>query len=183
MAALLISENTIREMFPFLENMAGGYLLPSIREAQNIGLRPVLGDALYDKVCGLVENRTVSDDANAAYARLLDECEGFIGYQAIVELSVRVSYKIVNMGVVRTTDDDVQYASFEDIVKNQEVYQSKANFYRMTLQNFILDNRSDYPELNDNHCHRLRSQLHSMASCGVFLGGPRGKGGRKCGGC
>ena len=52
---------------------------------------------------------------------------------------------------------------------------AKADAYCLDLQNFLLRNRSDYPELTDNCCHNIKSNLHSAASCGIFLGGSRGK--------
>jgi len=43
-----------------------------------------------------------------------------------------------------------------------------------------MDNRSSFPELNECDCRRIESNLYSAATCGIFLGGVRGKSKRRC---
>jgi hypothetical protein len=63
----------------------------------------------------------------------------------------------------------------EEIITQKEFYQGKADFHCLEVQNYILDNRSHFPEVDDCTCRRIHSNLHSAASCGFFLGGARGK--------
>ena len=57
----------------------------------------------------------------------------------------------------------------------QARYQSQADAECARLQNYLLEHRDDLPELTDNECGRIRSQLYSSVTCGVYLGGARGK--------
>lgn len=52
---LLTSEEFVKSISNISDNLAGKYMLPAIREAQEINLREILGDALTDKLKKIVE--------------------------------------------------------------------------------------------------------------------------------
>ena len=172
---ILTSEKFVKSVTSVSDNIAGKYILPSLREAQEQGLKGILGDALLAKLKSLVANKEIDLESNAAYKILLDRCQYYLAYAAIVEVTNKVSYKIGNFGVAKSSDENLQVASQDEIGKMQYYYQSKADAHCLDLQNFLLQNRSDYPELTENCCHNIESNLHSAASCGIFLGGARGK--------
>ena len=172
---ILTSENFVKSVTSVSDNIAGKYILPSLREAQEQGLKGILGDALLAKLKGLVATKQIDEESNAAYKILLDRCQYYLAYAAIVEVTNKVSYKIGNFGVAKSSDENLQVASQDEIGKMQYYYQSKADAHCLDLQNFLLQNRSDYPELTENCCHTIESNLHSAASCGIFLGGSRGR--------
>ena len=172
---ILTSEKFVKSVTSVSDNIAGKYILPSLREAQEQGLKGILGDALLAKLKSLVANKEIDLESNAAYKILLDRCQYYLAYAAIVEVTNKVSYKIGNFGVAKSSDENLQVASQDEIGKMQYYYQSKADAHCLDLQNFLLQNRSDYPELTENCCHTIESNLHSAASCGIFLGGERGK--------
>ena len=172
---ILSSEKFVKSVTSVSDNIAGKYILPSLREAQDQGLKGILGDALLAKLKSLVATKEIDLESNAAYKILLDHCQYYLAYTAIVEVTYKVSYKIGNFGVTKTTDENLQVASQDEIAKMQYYYQSKADAYCLGLQNFLLQNRNDYPELTENCCHNIESNLHSAASCGIFLGGARGR--------
>ena len=76
----------------------------------------------------------------------------------------------------------MQVVEQPDLAALQSYYQAKADSACLDLQNFLLNNWRDYPELTEGDYHRIHSNLYSAASCGIFLGGPRGRGPIK-GGC
>lgn len=177
---LLSSEKFVKEVSSISDNIAGKYILPSLREAQEVRLKTILGDALLSKLKTLVHDNALTDEANVAYAALVEKCQYYLAYTTIVEVAQKVSYKIGNFGVTKTTDENLQVASQDEIVKTREYYQGKADFYCNELQNFILEHKADYPELKECNIHRIEANLVSAASCGIFLGGARGKS-LKCG--
>lgn len=172
---LLTSEKFIKNTTNISDNIEGKYLLSAIREAQDIRLKSILGSALLAKLKDVVGNKAVNASENIQYKVLIEQCQYYLAYQAIAELPMKISYKLTNLGAVRTTDDKVQSVSFEEITKMQYYYQSKADFYAHELQSFLLRHSSDYPELNANSCNEIRKNLHSAATCGLWLGGVRGK--------
>lgn len=173
---LLSSEKFVKETTSISDNIAGKYILPSLREAQEIGLKGIIGEILLTKLKTLVKNNTIGSTDNAMYKSLLDHCQYYLAYATIVEVTTKISYKIGNAGVQKTSDENMQLASQDEIAKMQYYYQSKADACCVDLQNFLLDNRTSYPELTTHHLHKIESNLISAASCGIFLGGARGKG-------
>ena len=172
---LLTSESFVKNITNISDNIEGKYLLSAIREAQDIRLKEIIGTALLDKLKTLVKTKSLDDAANADYKTLVDRCQYYLAYQSVAELPMKISYKLTNLGAVRTVDDKAQSISYDEIAKVQYYYQSKADFYAHELQGFLLHNSSKYPELNANNCHAIRKNLHSAATCGLWLGGVRGK--------
>ena len=172
---LLSSEAFVKSVTSASDNLSGKYILPSLREAQEIGLKGILGDDLLSKLKGLIKAGTLDDESNAAYKTLVDHCKYYLAYMTIVEVTNKVSYKVGNFGVTKTQDENLQVATQDEIAKMQYYYQSKADACCLDLQNFLLEHRSDYPELTECGCHKIESNLRSAATCGIFLGGARGR--------
>ena len=171
---LLSSEAFIKSVTNISDNVSGKYILTSLREAQEVGLQTIIGESLLEKLKALVKSG-IDAHENVMYKYLLNKCQYYLAYMTIVELVNKVSYKIGNAGVVKATDENLQVASFEEIVAQKEFYQGKADFYCLQVQNYILENRSAYPEVDNNTCRKIQATLHSAATCGFFLGGARGK--------
>ena len=173
---LLISEKFIKENCEISNNVSGKFLQSAIKEAQDLKLTPILGDALVAKLKNLVGTYTINNPENAAYKTLLDNyVQRFLMWTVKVDIAHTTSYKLSNFGVTKTTDENVQVASQEEIIADQDYSQAKADAYCNYMQNYLLDNRKLYPELSQNRLHQMKANLYSAASCGVFLGGARGK--------
>ena len=174
------------------ENLSAKYLRPAINEAQEIGLRTILGDKLIDKLktiigedLGLGSFSPESFDASfelenptiAKYINLMKrpEFQYYLAYAAAALVIPKVSYKIANAGVIRSTDEHVVAPSFEEVQLTAKEYQGKADFFCYRLQGWLLLHRTDYPEIDEVTWHGIRSNLYSAASCGIFLGGARGR--------
>lgn len=173
---LLCSELFVKNVMSISDNVAGKFIMPSIREAQEIGFQGIVGTKLYNKLRALVADGTISETSNEMYKALLDKAQYFIAYTAVVEICPKVSFKIANAGVVKTADENVSGATADEVGKVQEYYQAKADFIAYELQQWILDNATAFPELSQGDCRHIASELYSSASSGVFLGGARGKG-------
>lgn len=172
---LLTSEKFVKSVTDIDDNLAGKFLQPAIREAQDVKLREILGGALLSKLLQMVGDDSIRDPENVAYQTLIDQCQYFLAYTVIVDLQHKVAYKTANAGVVKTPDERVVNATDGEIARQEYYYQGKADSYAYLLQTWLLAHRSDYPELNDTECCRLRSNLYSAATCGIWLGGPRGE--------
>ena len=168
---LLTSEAFVKSVTNVSDNLAGKYILPSIREAQEQGLKSILGDCLLSKVKHLFNTGSLE----GIYKELVDHCQYYLAYAAIVEVTNKVSFKIGNFGVAKSTDENLQVASYDEIVKMQYYYQTTGDAVCLELQQWLVQNRGSVPELTECQCRKLSSNLHSAASCGSFLGGSRGK--------
>lgn len=174
MEVLLSSEKFVKEVTSISDNLYGKYVLPSLREAQEIGLRGILGDCLLDRLCQLVASGTLGDPGNGMYKVLVDRCQYYLAYSTVVEVLNKCSYKVGNFGVARSTDEHLQAAGHDDIARQAYYWQSKADACCWDLQRWLLDNRSSFPELCECDCSRMQANLRSAASCGIWLGGARG---------
>ena len=172
---LLTSETFVKSVSSISDNLAGKYVLPSIREAQEVSLKSILGSCLLNKLKDLGLAGELNLPENAQYKDLVDRCQYYLAYTAIVEITNKVSYKIGNFGVTKSQDENLSVVTQDEIGKMQYYYQSKADFCALELQQWLLDNKSYLPELNECTCQKIRSNLYSAATCGLWLGGPRGK--------
>ena len=177
---LLSSESFVKSVTSVSDNLSGKYILPSLLEAQEVNLKRILGDSLLSKLKTLVLEKSVGNPENAKYKELIDRCQYFLAYVTIVEVTNKTSFKVGNFGVGKSTDENMQVASQDEISKMQYYYQSKADACCAELQGWLMENRTSFPELNDNDCRRIQSNLYSAATCGIFLGGARGKTKRGC---
>ena len=167
---LLINEEFVKGILPISENIAGQYIGTAMFEAQEIGLRSILGDCLLTTLKG----HAAAEDWEQFpdYAALRDKCLMYLAYRAVVELLPKVSYKIANMGAIRASDQNVQPMQKVDIDAMIEDYQGKADWFCDDLQRWLLANQASFPELDACACDQIRGNLASMASCGVWVGGP-----------
>ena len=172
---LLTSEKFVKEVSSISNNVAGKYIQSSIREAQEIGLKSILGTCLLARLKELGLAKQLDSPGNEAYKDLVDRCQYYLAYTAIVELTNKVSYKIGNFGVAKSSDENLSVVTQDEIGKMQYYYQSKADFCALELQQWLLDNKTYFPELNECTCQKIKSNLYSAATCGLWLGGPRGK--------
>lgn len=172
---LLTSEEFVKNQTNVSDNLAGKYILTAIREAQDIELRRIIGGPLFRKLQALVEADAVEAEGNEVYADLLTVCQYFLAYAATAEALPKITYKVANIGVVKTVDENVQSISLEELSTQLAYYRSKADHYRREVQRFCLANRAALPELSVCQCGEIEAHLHSGYTGGLYLGGARGK--------
>lgn len=177
MEVLLISEDTIKSVTNMSDNMQGDYLLPAIQLAQDIDLEETIGTPLLEKIQELVLNNTIINADNIAYKTLLDKyIQPFLCYATIAHITVPVAFKIANAGILRTEDEKMYNVSATEVDRVKSHYQHIADTYKYRLQRYLIANYNKYPELlRYKSIADLRANLYSAASCGIVLGGARGK--------
>lgn len=173
---LLISEDFIKTNSGLNNNVWGDYLTPAIREAQDIKLQQILGSKLYKTIMDYVENGAIRNEDYVNYKDLIDNyIQIYLMYQTISDLVPIIGVKLTNLGVVVSNDEHVTNLSQADRALVQTYYEQRADFYGRRLQEFLLDNRQSFKELDECACNSIKANLTSAASTGLFLGGLRGK--------
>lgn len=173
---LLTNEQFIKSLASIDDNLAGKYLHSALVEAQEIDLREILGDNLLEAVKGRIQDKEVDGvEIPEAYQALINKCQYVLAYKTIASLCIQATYKIANVGVVTTSDDNVSNLAWGDLVRVKEYYTHKSDSYTRQLQNFLLQNRDDYPELQECDCKRIKAHLCSAATSGLWLGGIRAR--------
>lgn len=172
---LLTSEKFIKSVLNISDNVAGKFIQPCIREAQEVYLKGILGACLLTACKERIADGSIEDIENEPYKALVDECQYFLAYQTAALLLPRVTYKIGNFGLSKSSDENLQVVSPDELARQEDFYQSMADAQCYDLQGWVLERAAAYPELDECACARIKSNLYSAASCGIFLGGPRGK--------
>lgn len=172
---LFISEDFIKTNSGLNDNLFGKSLLPAIREAQDIYLQQIIGSTLYHKLLELVDEGTIGDTGNTIYKELLDEyVRSYMLYQTIVQVIPVTNVKLSNYGTTLSDDQYLVNLSQGDAELIEKHYSIIADFYARRLQEFILNN-CEALDVDACSCEGIRTNLNSAATCGVWLGGCRGR--------
>lgn len=167
---LLISEDYIKTNSSLNDNTFGKWLLPAIYEAQNMGLRRIIGDCLYDTIVGMVSDGSIKDEENVNYKQFLDEyITDYLLYQTQYQVIPYLNYKLGNIGAVVSNDEHVQTLSRADLELMRNEYQTKADWCASRIRNH-LKCCHDALGMDECTCHKLID----VASTNIWLGGPRG---------
>ncbi len=172
---LFISEDYVKSNSNLNDNMFGKNLLPAMREAQDVYLQQIIGCSLYNTLIQLIDNEEIGDSGNTMYKDLLDnQIRPYLLYQTLVQLIPVINAKLVNFGTTQSNDEHLVNLSQGDVVVLTGHYQSMADHYCLMLQNYIL-NHCEELKLDTCQCNAIKANLHSAATCGVWLGGQRGR--------
>lgn len=163
---LLISEETLKTYSLVNDNIDGKYLLPAIQTAQDIDLETLIGKALLDKLCKLVETGEIVN--NSKYRTLLDDyITPYLVWQVMSNLQLGINYKLSNSGVITNDDERKSRLDYRNNQLLQEQYKHYADSYAIKLKDYLCNNSNLYPEYLQcvNFSHREDVEL-----CGIYLG-------------
>lgn len=170
---LLISEDYVKSNSTVNDNLFGKTLLPSIREAQEMGLQPIIGETLYRTLLDKVVDGSLKTDDD--YRMLLEDyIQPYLLYQTITNMIPLTNFKNANIGTVVSNDEHVQNMSQGNIDLVGNHFQIRADFYCRRMQEYLLNNKDLY-DLDECTCNGIKANLNSAASTGLWLGGFRGK--------
>ena len=168
---LIFQEDFVKGLLPLSENVAGGYLRTAMFEAQEIDLKGIVGACLLDRLKATADEGGLEP---TIYDTCIDKCLFYLAYRTLVRLIPKVSYKIASAGTYQNTDERIQ--PLTEAMNNSLVdeYTNSADFFAYELQGWLLENKAQLPELCGCDCERIKANLMSAASCGIWLGGMRG---------
>lgn len=178
MRVLLLDEELATMLLPIDDNLAKGYVRPAIILAQDMFVEATLGTQLTQKLQSLVvEKKEQKQPIPQPYADLLDELQKMLAHYACAFIIENVGSKIANAGVLRTEDEKMYSLSANEIAERKNTEIHYGDMYRGRLQRYLIANYQSFPELREwRSIADLRVQLYSSATCGLWLGGARGKG-------
>ncbi len=167
MRVLLLSEQRLKEDSLVNNNVDSMYIFPAIQTAQEIGLQPLLGTKLYNKLLDVVEN-----GGEDQYFTLLDKYViPYLEMKVMADIQIPLAYKVRNAGLVQNTSENTTLPTLQETQYIVEYYENKAAFYANRMSDYIIANSNEYPEYNS--CDSL-ADLHSNRmsySTGIYLGG------------
>lgn len=172
---MLISPNKVKESGKLNINVDDRKIAASIRTAQNVYLVDVIGSELVEKLQLLVYNKieglsgdTIDSPENIAYKTLLDEyVTEALQEKTVIDLCIRISYKVRNMGVVKNSDTNVNASDIDDIKYIQNYMETEYNHTLNRMAEFLCQNKAAFPECKfDCDC----SHTPKYANVNLWLG-------------
>lgn len=166
---LLISENYLKEHSTLNDAVFGKYILPSIKEAQEMNLVQVIGECLYNVLIDMVDSGDIQLPENEVYKELLDGyVMDFLVYAVQANLVPLLNAKLGNIGSVVSTDERIQTLSQTNVELLVNYFKERADFYAKRCQDFLMRNKSAIT-LCDCSCWSVKGGDYLTAS-GIFLG-------------
>lgn len=168
---LLTTADNVKMIAVLDDNVADNYLRAAIMEAQEVGLRGVLGTPLLEAL----KDKASRGKLTGAYAELVNSyAVYYLAYATKAELLHKLAYKASNAGVVKADAEGYKAASATEIDTEVARAQAKADYHCFRMQGWLYENRAQFPELAQVDADRIAATLRSAASCGIWLGGARG---------
>lgn len=173
--AYLISPTFIRERTNVSGNIQDKFLQSAIRETQDINYREIIGDKLLEHILTLKETGEIDNEENIVFKNLVKMSKYYLAYMVIARLTVISGIKIDNVGPSRTSDENIEPIDIQDIFRLEKHYINIADTYCKKIQNYIKENYSLLAKYLTNTCYNTNTNTYSAASCGLWLGGSKGK--------
>lgn len=166
----LISEDMLKSEGLIDDNMWAGYLKPAIQLAQDKGLQPLIGAALYEAICDMVGDDSIRDSANQKYKFLLDEyIIPYLMFQTLAECAVPISWKFKNQGLIEANTEWTTRPYMKDFQYIVQKYENDAVFYGNRLTDYLNANSEFYPEYHRHICGKLPANDRQYKT-GLYLG-------------
>ena len=152
---LLISAKELKNNGTILSgNIDDNYLSSTIVTCQEVYLEQITGTALYHKLQMLVYNQITGQEdgiyapGNEDYRELLEEMvKPYLKARATVDILYPVSYKIRNMGVMKSSDTNLQNADMSDSKYLEKQYLTYVAEYEQRLSKYLCANKEKFEEL------------------------------------
>lgn len=165
----LVSAEFVRQTACLNANTESKYVAAAVREAQNMSLNTLIGTPLLTELCRKTYEKEEYDDDEKT---LLGYIEYFIAYDAAARLVFKMYGKVSNAGVTVNKDETYEPADFKYITFLSEKYQNLADFYAGRITDCLKEMNIS---AGDKEKGDMKPSLSSMARCGIYLGGARGK--------
>lgn len=147
MRVQLISETTLKAYTLINDNVDAAFIGPTIQKAQDMGLQPLIGSNLLEKVCSLVESEKIGDAKYAKYKKLLDEyITPYLCNKVMADIQIPLFAKIRNSGIVQSQDQQTTQLSKSDVDYIRKDYEYSADFYGKRMTDYLCANATSFHE-------------------------------------
>ena len=152
---LLISARELKNANTLISNnVDDNYLSSTIITCQEVYLEQITGTALYHRLQELVYNQitnapdALNDAENKDYKILLEDMiKPYLKARATVDVLYPITYKIRNMGVMKSSDTNLQNADMSDIKYLEKQYNTYVAEYEQRLSKYLCANKEKFEEL------------------------------------
>lgn len=167
-------------------NVNDNELGAALRETQNIHLQDIIGSNLLYRIQELIYNAiegnedTIDDEKNEDYKTLLEDyIQPYLEAKIQAIICLPITYKTRNLGVTKSSDDNINYPSSDEVLLVQNRYNTSAGRYATILSKYLCANKEKFPELSQTCCSCVpfvEPKLNkNIINTGLFIGGKKNK--------
>ena len=169
MAVLFISETYVKNNTVIDENVDMRIILPSIRDAQELRILPLLGTPLYEDLKTKITGSTLTADDITLLDDYIAPC---MAQWTLYECSVSMLFKYRNKSVATKSSENSQPISYQDLQFLRDDWKNKAEEREARLINYLSDNSTLFPKYTETS-DDLNPRTTAYQT-GFFLGGDYG---------
>lgn len=144
MSVIWMSVSELKDKSFIDENVNDKLIRASIKEAQEIYIRDLIGSGLYNEL----QTQTANNAATlTALNRTLlnDYIRPCLMWYALVEGAYPLSIKIMGKGYQKRRSEFTDPATSEDVIADSNWARNKAEYYAQRVTKYLAENSSDYP--------------------------------------
>jgi hypothetical protein len=142
-SALLIDDVYLSDNTPLGKNIDPSQIYPFVEEAQDVYVQDILGTNLYNDLMYRMVYATASIISQET--ALLDMLSKTTAYYSVYMALPHLSIKIRNIGVAKSSADNTEPASLDDMKYLRNEVKNMAEFWAQRSINYLCDNSSFFP--------------------------------------
>lgn len=142
-SALIIDDTYLSENTPLGKNIDSAQIYPFIEEAQDVYVQDILGTNLYNDLMYRMVYATAS--VTSYETVLLDMLSKITAYYSVYMALPHLAIKIRNIGVAKSTADNTEPASLDDMKYLREEVKNMAEFWAQRAIVYLCDNSIQFP--------------------------------------
>ena len=139
---LLMSVASIKERTGLHSNVDEKLVLPIIKVAQDMHIRPLTGSELFDRLLQGIDNNNLTTLENGLINNYIADA---LCWFVMSELTPEMVYQFYNKGVVKKTDTNAQTLSSDEIIAIENKHKRYAEHYAQCLIKYLRQNMNSFP--------------------------------------
>jgi hypothetical protein len=138
-----VSVTYLKDNTPLNENLDDKLLKSSIKEAQEIYIRDVIGSGIYDELQDQAYNGTLTGDNTTLLDSYIAPC---LKYYTLTESMLPMTFKFMNKSVASRNSENATAITPQELSLIEQRYRDKAEYYAERLRDFLKENPTIYPK-------------------------------------
>jgi hypothetical protein len=138
-----VSVTYLKDNTPLNENLDDKLLKSSIKEAQEIYIRDVIGSGIYDELQDQAYNGTLTADNTTLLDSYIAPC---LKYYTLTESMLPMTFKFMNKSVASRNSENATAITPQELSLIEQRYRDKAEYYAERLRDFLKENPTIYPK-------------------------------------
>jgi hypothetical protein len=138
-----VSVTYLKDNTPLNENLDDKLLKSSIKEAQEIYIRDVIGSGIYDELQDQAYNGTLTGDNTTLLDSYIAPC---LKYYTLTESMLPMTFKFMNKSVATRNSENATAITPQELSLIEQRYRDKAEYYAERLRDFLKENPTIYPK-------------------------------------